>query len=74
MLFGMIKRGMAPFAWKGYESDMPAFGAILSDDAIWSVLAYIKSTWPELVRATQADVSAKARGRAAARPAPKGNE
>lgn len=74
MLFGMIKRGMAPFAWRGYESDMPAFGAILSDDAIWSVLAYIKSTWPEQVRVTQADVSEKARRRAEARPTPKGKE
>jgi len=31
----------------GYESDMPAFGGVLSDAEISSVLDFIKSTWPE---------------------------
>lgn len=35
------------YAPAGYESDMPAFGGILSDDEIRAVLAFIKSTWPE---------------------------
>lgn len=35
----------------GYESDMPAFGNILSDEELLVVLAYIKSTWPERERA-----------------------
>lgn len=30
----------------GYESDMPAFGDVLSDEEIRAALAYIKSTWP----------------------------
>jgi mono/diheme cytochrome c family protein len=47
LLFGMIQRGVAAYAWKGYESDMPAFGNVLSEDAIWAVLDYIKSTWPD---------------------------
>ena len=32
---------------------MPGFGATLSDQQIWDVLAYIKSTWPPRVRAFQ---------------------
>ncbi len=49
LLFGIVKEGMVPdkYAPAGYESDMPAFGGILSDDEIRSVLAFIKSTWPE---------------------------
>lgn len=36
-----------------YDSGMPAFGDVLSEEEIAAVLAYIKSTWPEDVRATQ---------------------
>ena len=41
----------------GYESDMPAFGGLLSDEEIRAVLAYIKSTWPEREREFQAVVT-----------------
>lgn len=67
MLFGIIQRGMAPYAWKGYEGDMPAFGGVLTDDEIRAVLAYIKSTWPEKVRAYQSEIDERARRRAASR-------
>lgn len=53
-LFDMTKQGVEAFAPEGYESDMPAFAEVLSDDEIWAVLAYIKSTWPETIRAQQA--------------------
>jgi mono/diheme cytochrome c family protein len=46
-LIGITKLGLKPFAGDNYESDMPAFGAILSDEEIEAILAYIKSTWPE---------------------------
>jgi mono/diheme cytochrome c family protein len=46
-LIGITKLGLKPFAGDNYESDMPAFGAILSDQEIEAILAYIKSTWPE---------------------------
>ena len=46
-LRGITKLGLKPFAGDNYESDMPAFGAILSDGEIEAILAYIKSTWPE---------------------------
>jgi mono/diheme cytochrome c family protein len=31
----------------GYPSGMPGFAGVLSDDEIWDVLAYIRSTWPQ---------------------------
>jgi mono/diheme cytochrome c family protein len=38
-----------------FMSGMPAFGEQLSDAEIEVILAYIKSTWPARVRATQED-------------------
>jgi mono/diheme cytochrome c family protein len=29
---------------------MPAFQGALSDEEIWQVLAYIRSTWPDRIR------------------------
>ena len=54
LLFLMTKMGMKPpLAPAGYESDMPAFVDVLSDEEIWAVLAFIKSTWPIKARKTQ---------------------
>lgn len=53
LLFGMTKYGLGPYAPAGYESDMPAFDEILSDEEIAAALAYIKSRWPAEVRANQ---------------------
>jgi mono/diheme cytochrome c family protein len=52
-LTGVTKLGLKPFAGDNYESDMPAFGTILSDEEIEAILAYIKSTWPDRERAYQ---------------------
>ena len=41
----------------GYESDMPVFGDLLSDEEIRAVLSYIKSTWPARERDFQAEVT-----------------
>ena len=38
----------------GVKSGMPGFGGTLSDDAMWDVLAYIRSTWPDRIRKFQA--------------------
>ncbi len=46
MLFGITKHGIAAYAPKNYQSDMPAFGDILTDEQIWAVVAFIASTWP----------------------------
>ena len=60
-LFIVTKGGVEAIV-PGYESDMPAFGGILSDADIASVLAYIKSTWPERQRRVQSEVSANDTG------------
>jgi len=56
-LFTITKLGVGAVV-PGYESDMPAFEGILSDDEIVAVLAWIKSTWPERERGFQAEVTA----------------
>ncbi|WP_299769105.1 cytochrome c [uncultured Tateyamaria sp.] len=33
-----------------FNSGMPAFEGVISDDEIWNILAYIRSTWPERVQ------------------------
>jgi mono/diheme cytochrome c family protein len=63
VLFGITKHGMVPpYAPPGYQSDMPAFGSILSDDQIRAVLAYIESNWitRELLEA-RAEITRNAR-------------
>ena len=40
-----------------FDSGMPGFGDILSDDEIRSILSFIKSTWPERERRIQAERS-----------------
>ena len=37
----------------GFASGMPGFGDALSDDGIWDILAYIRSTWPDRVQEVQ---------------------
>ncbi|CRK74761.1 putative bifunctional cbb3-type cytochrome c oxidase subunit II/cytochrome c [Nereida ignava] len=36
-----------------FNSGMPSFADLLSDQEIWDILAFIKSTWPERMRETQ---------------------
>ena len=59
MLFGITKFGLVPgkYAPPGYQSDMPAFDSVLSDEEIWAVLAFIKSSWPEKYRRAQTDIT-----------------
>ena len=45
----MEARGIA-----GFKSGMPGLADAMSDDEIWEVLAYIRSTWPERIRNIQA--------------------
>lgn len=60
-LFKITKQGIAAFAPPGYSSDMPAFGAKLSDADIWAVLAFIKSSWPEEIRRRHAAMSERSK-------------
>lgn len=61
MLFGITRHGLVPgkYAPPGYQSDMPAFGNTLTDEDIWAVLAYIKSSWPQEIRAAQLEMTLK---------------
>ena len=59
-LFRLVKDGVSAVVGGGYESDMAAFGGVLSDDEIRATLAYIESTWPERQRAAQSELTRKA--------------
>jgi len=60
LLFRITKEGGQKGAPAGFVSAMPAFGESLSDTQIWAVLAYIKSRWPEQIRARQKMMSERA--------------
>lgn len=59
-LFEITKLGTAALIGPDYLTAMGPFGEVLSDDEIWAVLAYIKSRWPEKLRARQAEATAQA--------------
>jgi mono/diheme cytochrome c family protein len=57
LLFDYTKLGgRAVMAAQGmdFDSGMPGFGDQLSDQEIWNILGYIKSTWPERIQDMQA--------------------
>ena len=59
-LVEMIKIGFVGGvnAPEGYQSDMPGFASVLSDDQIALILGYIKSSWPEQALAAQREITA----------------
>ncbi|MER1966087.1 cytochrome c [Castellaniella sp. GW247-6E4] len=63
MLIDMVKHGLVPgkTAPPGYQSDMPAYGTVLTDEEIVAVLAYIKSSWPPKVLQAQKEVTLQRR-------------
>jgi mono/diheme cytochrome c family protein len=58
-LFDYTKQGgadaLAERGVSGFPSGMPAFADSLSDEEIWDILAYIRSTWPKRVQDIHAD-------------------
>ena len=58
MLFEYTKQGgqaaLAAMGVTGFNSGMPAFEGVISDNEIWDILAYIRSIWPERERDVQA--------------------
>lgn len=56
VLFLITKEGVAALV-PGYESEMPAYADILTDNEIWAVLAFIKNRWPPATQARQADIN-----------------
>ncbi len=59
LLFKYTKLGGQAIAPKGFKSNMPGFAETLSDEAIWAVLAFIKSSWPEKIRRRHAQLNAQ---------------
>ncbi len=58
LLFDYTKLGgkalMAARGVSDFKSGMEGFGDALSDDEIWDILAWIRSTWPERIKRIQA--------------------
>ncbi len=50
VLFDLVKRGPKAMIGPDYQTNMPGYEGILSDDEIIAVLSYIKSTWPADIR------------------------
>lgn len=59
VLFDITKRGASAVVGRGHQSDMPPFAGMMSDEEIWSVLAFIKSSWPPDIQQKQAQVNAR---------------
>jgi mono/diheme cytochrome c family protein len=57
VLLRIVQDGPAFYATLGVESDMPAFGTLLSEGDMAAVIAYIKSTWPVELQARQVRMS-----------------
>ena len=56
-LFALTKYGIAAVINNpDYPSNMPAYEGILSDEDIIAVLSYIKSTWPDEIRAIHDEI------------------
>ena len=51
LLYNMTKYGFAEMLGKKYPNNMPVYEDILSDGELLAVLGYIKSTWPEKIKA-----------------------
>ena len=57
LLFNYTKLGSAgaleAMGITDFKSGMPAYAEVLTDEEIWSVLAFIRSTWPAEIQAAQ---------------------
>jgi mono/diheme cytochrome c family protein len=60
-LFRITRDGVSEIVGGNYESDMPGFSDIMTDDNILAILDYLKSTWPERERAYQAQATERDR-------------
>lgn len=61
LLFETTKFGTAALAGMDYKTDMRGYADTLSDDEIWAILAFIKSTWPPTIQRRQDAISQRAR-------------
>lgn len=60
LLFQITKYGTEAMIGGTYRSNMAGFGDVLSDAEILAVLGFIKSTWPDRVRAAHDRMNAAA--------------
>lgn len=68
VLFRITKYGVAKAAnLKDYESAMPAYEGVLTDEEITAVLSWIQSQWPAEIRRQQQEVDASYRANQARR-------
>ncbi|WP_231573602.1 c-type cytochrome [Thermopetrobacter sp. TC1] len=58
LLFRITREGTAKLT--GGRGSMPGFGGVLTDDDIIAVLSFIKSRWPDRIRAAHDAVNARA--------------
>jgi mono/diheme cytochrome c family protein len=59
LLLQITALGTAAVVGSGYESNMPGFGEIYSEQELRDVLAWIKTQWPDRERDHQAQVTAQ---------------
>lgn len=59
-LIAITALGLERLVGQGYQSRMPGFADILSQDDIAAVLAYVKSTWPDDIRRQHDRINADA--------------
>ena len=57
LLFNMTKYGFEAMLGKKYPNNMPAYEDILSDGELLAVLGYIKSMWPENIKAIHNEIN-----------------
>ncbi len=53
-LIEITRKGLSGIV-PGYQSDMPAFEGVLTEEEIAAVIAYISSTWPAEIRRLRAE-------------------
>ncbi len=61
VLFDLTKYGLKDFAGEEYQSNMPAYENVLSDQETVAVLSFIKSKWPKEIRERHDKVNALSR-------------
>ena len=57
VLLQIVREGPAFYASLGVQTDMPAFGMLLSEGDMAAVIAYIKSRWPAEIQARQSQTN-----------------
>lgn len=62
-LFQVVKFGGETLMTDGGTSRMPGFGNKLTEEEIWAVIAFIKSTWPTSVQEAQREAEAETKTR-----------